>query len=326
MGGVAVAKTALVPIPPAEHTLRAQRKGVEIPSRHLKHMLAHEECDPFRDRSVAVVTVGQHRPHQPVGSIAPAVQTVVTQGKAVTLARSQVTHRAARKRRDLCGIRAVNAVTVAQRTTALAPAEGAFGAECEGSLTTHGHCHESLVNGAATICYVYVRLTTEQQAQFAPSRSQEFDSCHFSVMFHTLFGTGVNGTPGRAAIEIQVTIGIGDGGLRRKGGGALMQRLPERGVRWPLDKREPRLLDTDHTPRPNGVSSQMKMVLTRLGDGSNMVVTGDLDQHDRGYEENGLKDFLQRINTDARGIAVVEFTKDEVERSPIVTEVLKTYK
>ncbi len=76
----------------------------------------------------------------------------------------------------------------------------------------------------------------------------------------------------------------------------------------------------------NATPSQMKMVLTRLGDGSNMVVTGDLDQHDRGYEENGLKDFLQRINTDAKGIAVVEFTKDEVERSPIVTEVLKTYK
>ncbi len=76
----------------------------------------------------------------------------------------------------------------------------------------------------------------------------------------------------------------------------------------------------------NATPSQMKMVLTRIGDGSKMVVTGDLDQHDRGYEENGLRDFLNRLSKEQQNISAVEFTKSDVERNPIVGEVLKAYK
>ena len=36
----------------------------------------------------------------------------------------------------------------------------------------------------------------------------------------------------------------------------------------------------------NATDSQMKMLLTRIGDNSKIVVTGDLNQHDRGYESN----------------------------------------
>lgn len=39
----------------------------------------------------------------------------------------------------------------------------------------------------------------------------------------------------------------------------------------------------------NTTVSQMKMLLTRIGTGSRIVVTGDMEQHDRGYEQNGLK-------------------------------------
>ena len=39
----------------------------------------------------------------------------------------------------------------------------------------------------------------------------------------------------------------------------------------------------------------MKMLLTRIGDNSKLIVTGDLDQHDRGYQDNGLKKFTDRL-------------------------------
>ena len=45
----------------------------------------------------------------------------------------------------------------------------------------------------------------------------------------------------------------------------------------------------------NSLPSQMKMLLTRIGEGSKMVVTGDLKQHDRTYEKNGLLDFISKI-------------------------------
>jgi len=76
----------------------------------------------------------------------------------------------------------------------------------------------------------------------------------------------------------------------------------------------------------NATDNQMKMLLTRIGDGSKLVVTGDLDQHDRGYEENGLKMFIERLaKVNSERIKLVEFTKGDVERHPIVTEVLDIY-
>tara|TARA_B100000809_G_scaffold140804_1_gene138354 strand:- start:195 stop:968 length:774 start_codon:yes stop_codon:yes gene_type:complete len=75
----------------------------------------------------------------------------------------------------------------------------------------------------------------------------------------------------------------------------------------------------------NATKSQMKMLLTRIGDGSKMVVTGDLRQHDRGYEKNGLLDFVLRLKSDERGIKLVEFDNQDIERHPAVVEVLKVY-
>jgi phosphate starvation-inducible PhoH-like protein len=76
----------------------------------------------------------------------------------------------------------------------------------------------------------------------------------------------------------------------------------------------------------NATPSQMKMLLTRLGTNSRIVVTGDLNQHDRGYENNGLKDFinlLKQKNSDL--IGVVEFYKQDIERHPAVEAVLHIY-
>lgn len=74
----------------------------------------------------------------------------------------------------------------------------------------------------------------------------------------------------------------------------------------------------------NTTVSQMKMLLTRIGPGSRIVVTGDMEQHDRGYEENGLKDFLDRVQPTA-GIATCNFAKKDVERHPMIETILNFY-
>ena len=76
----------------------------------------------------------------------------------------------------------------------------------------------------------------------------------------------------------------------------------------------------------NATDSQMKMLLTRIGDGSKIVVTGDLAQHDRGFESNGLKMFIDRLMaTGSNRIQLVQFDSNDIERHPAVAEVLALY-
>lgn len=76
----------------------------------------------------------------------------------------------------------------------------------------------------------------------------------------------------------------------------------------------------------NATPSQMKMLLTRIGNNSRIFVTGDLNQHDRGFEANGLKDFVERLaSSRSKMIGVVEFEQRDVERHVAVAEVLKIY-
>lgn len=77
----------------------------------------------------------------------------------------------------------------------------------------------------------------------------------------------------------------------------------------------------------NATPSQMKMLLTRLGDNSKMVVTGDTQQADRKADNNGLLDFQRLLSTfeNSQYIAGVEFAIRDVRRHPAVAEVLKLY-
>lgn len=77
----------------------------------------------------------------------------------------------------------------------------------------------------------------------------------------------------------------------------------------------------------NATPSQMKMLLTRLGVDSKMVVTGDLQQADR-PSNNGLLEFLNLYN-DFKGhkyVDVCHFTVGDVERHEAVKEILAIYK
>jgi len=76
----------------------------------------------------------------------------------------------------------------------------------------------------------------------------------------------------------------------------------------------------------NSTVSQMKMLLTRLGENTRLVVTGDLDQHDRHDEINGLDDFLNKFKGKrSSSITSVEFDNDDIQREEIVKEVLEIY-
>lgn len=76
----------------------------------------------------------------------------------------------------------------------------------------------------------------------------------------------------------------------------------------------------------NATPDQTKMLLTRIGEGSSMVLTGDLRQHDRGFDKNGLKDFLERLAVNRRdSMAVCTFGREHIERDELVAEVLEVY-
>lgn len=76
----------------------------------------------------------------------------------------------------------------------------------------------------------------------------------------------------------------------------------------------------------NSTPSQMKMLLTRIGEGSKMVVAGDTQQHERGFEDNGLTDLLMRVCSLSTNIYHVEFTDEDVVRSEVIKEILRMYK
>ena len=73
-------------------------------------------------------------------------------------------------------------------------------------------------------------------------------------------------------------------------------------------------------------ASLMKMLLTRLGEGSKMAVTGDLNQADR-MSDNGLLDFIKQLqrHRNASRLAYVTFNHADIERHEAVKEVLEVY-
>jgi phosphate starvation-inducible PhoH-like protein len=75
----------------------------------------------------------------------------------------------------------------------------------------------------------------------------------------------------------------------------------------------------------NATPNQMKMLLTRLGEGSMMAVTGDLNQADR-LKDNGLIDFIKLLEKSKQpNLDVVRFEQGDIERHAAVKAVLQVY-
>jgi phosphate starvation-inducible PhoH-like protein len=74
----------------------------------------------------------------------------------------------------------------------------------------------------------------------------------------------------------------------------------------------------------NSTPSQMKMLLTRIGFNSKLVIAGDIMQYDRGFEHNGLADLISKL-TDSENIQHIQFTEDDIQRHEVIKEVLRMY-
>lgn len=74
----------------------------------------------------------------------------------------------------------------------------------------------------------------------------------------------------------------------------------------------------------NTTREQMKMFLTRMGEGSKTVVTGDVTQIDLDGKPSGLV-HATRILRDVEGISVCELTAKDVVRHPLVMRIIRAY-
>ena len=82
----------------------------------------------------------------------------------------------------------------------------------------------------------------------------------------------------------------------------------------------------------NSTPMQMKSFFTRIGQDSKMIITGDLEQSDLGYD-NGLQNIINLINEKyteqykmySDGIGITYFNKDNIKRNSVITNVLKLY-
>jgi phosphate starvation-inducible protein PhoH len=77
----------------------------------------------------------------------------------------------------------------------------------------------------------------------------------------------------------------------------------------------------------NSSPNQMKMLTTRIGQNSKMVITGDLHQSDI-LKDNGLKDFINKINkhnNSSNLINIIDLDNEDIERSEIVKKVIEIY-
>lgn len=75
----------------------------------------------------------------------------------------------------------------------------------------------------------------------------------------------------------------------------------------------------------NTTAMQMKMFLTRLGENSRMVVTGDLSQIDLPPGQiSGLAEAVQTLSG-IKGIGMTRFTSADVVRHPLVSKIVQAY-
>src|SRR6267143_3622317 len=75
----------------------------------------------------------------------------------------------------------------------------------------------------------------------------------------------------------------------------------------------------------NSTAEQMFMFLTRLGHGSKAVVTGDITQIDLPpHKHSGLVEAHQALR-DVNGVAIIEFTRRDVVRHPLVQRIISAY-
>lgn len=75
----------------------------------------------------------------------------------------------------------------------------------------------------------------------------------------------------------------------------------------------------------NATMSQLRLFLSRFGENSKIIVTGDPDQSDLPQNASGFVDVMRRVET-IPGIGIVEFKPDQIVRHPLVGQILDRLK
>jgi phosphate starvation-inducible PhoH-like protein len=77
----------------------------------------------------------------------------------------------------------------------------------------------------------------------------------------------------------------------------------------------------------NSSPLQMKMLLTRIGNNSKVVISGDLQQTDIDFNNNGLYDILNKLkNYNNNMIKIITLNNEDVLRSEFTSVILDIYK
>src|SRR5205807_8409475 len=75
----------------------------------------------------------------------------------------------------------------------------------------------------------------------------------------------------------------------------------------------------------NSTGPQMKMFLTRMGNGSKIIVTGDITQVDLPRQtRSGLIDAIHRLR-DLERIAIIYLDEHDIVRHPLVQQIVRAY-
>ena len=75
----------------------------------------------------------------------------------------------------------------------------------------------------------------------------------------------------------------------------------------------------------NATPEQIKMFVTRLGEGSRYIITGDLAQSDIKQGKSGLEDAIKRF-AGVHGVGLAQFKEKDIVRHSLVRRLLKRYK
>lgn len=75
----------------------------------------------------------------------------------------------------------------------------------------------------------------------------------------------------------------------------------------------------------NCSSDELKMILTRIGEKSKIIISGDIEQSDL-KKIDALSDFIFRYTVSIPGIDMVRFTETDCQRHRLIPEILKIYK
>lgn len=103
----------------------------------------------------------------------------------------------------------------------------------------------------------------------------------------------------------------------------IIEILPLAFIRGRTLKNAVILLDEAQNTTPTSLLSAM----TRIGENSKMIVTGDIKQSDRPNVKNGLVDFIKRYEQyPTNKISVIRFDNKDVQRHPVIVDVLNMYK